>query len=236
VSKESRRDSETKKLTTKHSILKKLGIPVKVNLPGVGENFQEQGNNALVYSGTPEATGGVAVSQTFASPADLFGSNLGEITRSTRKDLPRWADLIVSASGSASVLLNKTAVEKVLQVQHDLVFGKRATTLAEYVTQTVGDGVLISSFWPLYSFSRGSVHLTSADVSKINLPRIDPRLNLVDFDLAIQIRVAKLAERLWRTTPLSPLVSGRVFPGLDVLPADATEAQWREFVKTTSEF
>lgn len=211
-----------------------MGIPVKVNLPGVGENFQDQGNNAIVYNATAEAMG-VAVSQTFASPADIFGSNLAEIARSTRNELPRWADQVVSASGGAGVLLNKSAVQTVLRVQHDLVFGEGATTLAEYLTQVMGDGTLVSQFWALYPFSRGSVHLASVDVSRINEPRIDPRFNLVDFDLVTQTQTSKLAEQLRKTGPLSSLASVRIHPDLDVLPENATDAQWREFIKTTSE-
>ncbi|KAB5515065.1 hypothetical protein GE09DRAFT_1013465 [Coniochaeta sp. 2T2.1] len=220
-------------------ILKELGIPVVVSLPGVGENFQDQGNNIVFYSTTAEATG-VAVSQTWASPADIFGSDLADITNSTRNELPRWADQIVSASGDAGALLNRSAVEAVLRAQHDLVFGDPegattggATALAEFVTMTFGGGTLMSQHWTLFPFSRGSVHLASADVSKINEPRIDPRFNLVDFDITAQTQAAKLAARLGKTGPLSPLVSGRIHPSLDILPENATDAQWRQFIKTT---
>jgi choline dehydrogenase len=212
-----------------------------VSLPGVGENFQDQGNNIVFYSTTAEATG-VAVSQTWASPADIFGSDLADIANSTRNELPRWADQIVSASGDAGALLNRSAVEAVLRAQHDLVFGDPegattggATTLAEFVTETFGDGTLMSQHWTLFPFSRGSVHLASADVSKISEPRIDPRFNLVDFDITAQTQAAKLAARLGKTGPLSPLVSERIQPSLDILPENATDAQWREFIKTTCE-
>lgn len=225
---------ETTNLTTRRSILKYLGIPVRVNLPGVGENFQDQGNNAVVFNTSAEATG-VALLQTFASPADIFGSDLAEIANSARNELPRWADQIVSASGNAGAVLNKSAVETVLRAQHDLMFGEGATTLAEYLIEALGDGTLMSQFWTLFPFSRGSVHLASANVSKINEPRIDPRFNLVDFDLTAQIQTSKLAERLWKTGSLSSLTSGRISPSLDVLPENATDTQWREFIKTTCE-
>ncbi|KAK4675024.1 hypothetical protein QC764_000190 [Podospora pseudoanserina] len=215
-------------------ILKRLGIPVVVSLPGVGENFQDQGNNIVFYNTTANATGAV-VSQTWASPADVFGSDLADIANSTRNELPRWADLIVSASGDAGALLNRSAVEAVLRAQHDLVFGdsEGATTLVEFVTTAFGNGMLMSQHWTLFPFSRGSVHLASADVSKINEPRIDPRFNLVDFDITAQTQAAKLAARLGKTDALGPLVSERIRPSLDILPENATDAQWREFIKTT---
>lgn len=228
------RDSETINLKTRRSILNALGIPIRVDLPGVGENFQEQGNNAVVFNASAEATS-VAVSQTFASPSDIFGSDLAEIANSTRNDLPRWADQIVSASGDAGAVLNKSAVETVLRVQQDLMFGEGATTLAEFLIEALGDGTLMSQFWTLFPFSRGSVHLASADVSKINEPRIDPRFNLVDFDLTAQIQTSKLAAQLWKTGSLRSLTSGRISPSLDVLPENATDTQWREFIKTTCE-
>ena len=206
---------------------------MRVSLAGVGENFQDQGNNALIYNATAEAAG-VAVSQTFASAADIFGGRLGEIARSTRNELPRWAEQIVSASGGAGAVLNKSAVESVLSVQHDLVFGARATTLAEYTTQAMGDGTLASRFWALYPFSRGSVHLSSASVSSINQPRIDPRFNLIEFDLATQSQICQLARRLRETGRLSSLAAGRIQPSLDALPKNATEAQWGDFIRTTS--
>ncbi|TLD30840.1 hypothetical protein PspLS_01796 [Pyricularia sp. CBS 133598] len=219
-------------------ILKDLGIPIVVDLPGVGENLQEQGNNRVVYS-TAAGITGVGISQTWASPADIFGSDLADIANRTRGELPGWADQIVSASADSGALLNRTAVEAVLQAQHHLVFGDAAavgdaTTLTEFVTMALGTGALLVSHWTLFPFSRGSVHLSSADVSRIDEPRIDPRLNLVEFDITAQIQGAKLGAQLSKTGPLSGLVSGRIQPSPDVLPENATDDQWREFIRTTS--
>lgn len=132
-------------------------------------------------------------------------------------------------------MLNKSAVVTVLRVQHDLVFGKGLTTLAEYSAQAVGDGTLNLQFWSLYPFSRGSVHLASSNVSMIDEPRIDPRFNLVDFDVETQIQIGKLARKLRKTDALSSIAAGRILPSLDVLPENATEAQWRDFTKTSCE-
>lgn len=220
--------------------MKNLGIPIVVNLPGVGENFQEQGNNRFVYGTIAEVTG-VGISNTWATPADIFGSDLADVANRTRDELPGWADQIVSASADSGALLNRTAVEAVLRAQHDLVFGDAAaggngtTTLTEYVTMTLGTGTLILSHWTLFPFSRGSVHLASSDVSKIDEPRIDPRLNLVDFDTMAQAQAAKLGAKLPKTGPLSGLLSGRIQPSPDVLPENATDAQWREYIRTTCE-
>lgn len=219
--------------------MENLGIPVVVDLPGVGENLQEQGNNRVVYSTTPEAAG-IGISQTWASPADIFGSDLADVASRTRDELPRWADQIVSASAATGALLNRTAVEAVLRAQHELVFGDaaaegNATTLTEFVTQSLGTGVLIVSHWTLFPFSRGSVHLASADASRIDEPRIDPRLNLVEFDITAQTQAARLGAQLAKTGSLSGLVAGRVQPSPEVLPEDATDDQWRKYIRTTCE-
>ncbi|KAI6415730.1 hypothetical protein MCOR20_001330 [Pyricularia oryzae] len=219
-------------------ILENLGIPVVVDLPGVGENLQEQGNNRVVYSTTPEAAG-IGISQTWANPADIFGSDLADVASRTRDELPRWADQIVSASAATGALLNRTAVEAVLRAQHELVFGGvaaegSATTLTEFVTQSLGTGVLIVSHWTLFPFSRGSVHLASADAARIDEPRIDPRLNLVEFDVTAQTQAARLGAQLAKTGSLSGLVAGRVQPSPEVLPEDATDDQWRDYIRTTS--
>lgn len=72
---------------TYHSVLEDLGTLVRINFPGVGENFQEQGNNAVIPNTSAEATGVVIVSQTsIARPAGIFGSDLAQVVNSTRKE------------------------------------------------------------------------------------------------------------------------------------------------------
>jgi choline dehydrogenase len=64
-----------------------------------------------------------------------------------------------------------------LSIQHDLIF-KKNVTMAEILVGSA-DILVMSNYWILLPFSRGSVHLGSVD--EINTPVCDPRFFLVDF-------------------------------------------------------
>ncbi|KAL8348884.1 hypothetical protein RB601_002202 [Gaeumannomyces tritici] len=212
-------------------ILKPLDIDVEIDLPGVGENFQEQPNTNFQYSSAANLTGHT-VSQAFISAADLFGASVPAVAAHARAELPRWAELIASAADRPEYT---AAVETLLRLQHDLVFGRGDDApFAEVLALVAGGGVAGSAGWILFPFSRGSVHLASAAVADVDRPVIDPRLNLVGFDLRAQTEVGKWSERLWRTEPLASLGPVRVAPGLHVLPENATDEQWLEFTRTST--
>ena len=167
---------------------------------------------------------------TFATVADLFGSDVAAVEESTRASLSKWAQAAVDASGSDA--LNITAVEKLLQIQHDLLF-KQNVTAAEILT-IIAPGLLASNYWFLFPFGRGSVHLGS--VEKINEPVYDPRFFLADFDLNATIVTGKLAQRFWLSEPMNTVVTGPLIPGPDVLPNNATDEQWEAYVRESGEF
>ncbi|KAL8383212.1 hypothetical protein RB595_006797 [Gaeumannomyces hyphopodioides] len=215
-------------------ILGPLGIEVEIDLPGVGENFQEQPNISLHYSGAANLTG-QTVSQAFVSAADVFGASAPGVAALTRAELPRWAEQITSATNRPGFANRTTAaVETLLRLQHDLIFGRDNAPFAETLAVVVEGGVAASAFWILFPFSRGSVHLASAAVADLDRPVVDPRLNLVGFDLRAQAELGKWSEMLWRTEPLASLRPVRVAPGLDVLPENATDEQWLEFTRTST--
>ncbi|KAJ8120468.1 hypothetical protein O1611_g10360 [Lasiodiplodia mahajangana] len=82
--------------------------------------------------------------------------------------------------------------------------------------------------WLLLPFSWGSVHLTSVDA--INAPAIDPKYFLIDFDLDVQTNLGRVARKFWHTTPMSGLVDSAGLPTDDVLPLNATDAQWATYI------
>jgi choline dehydrogenase len=197
----------------------------------VGENLLEQPNHILAYSGDLGSSG--SAYHTFVTMADIFGSDVAVVGAATRANIPKWAKQAVDASGSGA--LNATAVEKLLRIQHDLLF-KHNVTAAELLTVVapVGGGLLASNYWILMPFSRGSVHLGSAD--KINGPLIDPRLFLADFDLTAQVATGKLAQKFWLSESMSNFVVGPLIPGSDVLPDNATDAQWEAYTRGSGEY
>ncbi|SPO06060.1 related to alcohol oxidase [Cephalotrichum gorgonifer] len=207
-------------------ILESLGIDVVVDLPGVGENLVEQTNHAQAFSSNLEPSG--AAFHVFVTAADLFGDELATVEAATRENLTGWAEAIVDASSNNA--LNVSVIETLLRIQHDLIF-KHEVTLAEILTFGIGqegsDPVFGSNYWNLLPFSRGSVHLGSAE--DINAPVIDPHFFLVDFDLDATVATGKMVRKFWTSNPMSDSVSGQIVPGSDVLPDDATDEQWEAF-------
>ncbi|KAI0379626.1 putative GMC oxidoreductase [Hypomontagnella monticulosa] len=206
-------------------ILEKLGIETKIELPGVGEHLQDQPNTVIAYSSTLNMTGTVPYA-TFASAEDMFRDQTSTIAAATDAKLSEWAQKVSGANNGA---ISATQLEKIFRIQHDLIF-KFNVTIAETITSVSGD-ILLSAFWLLLPFSRGSVHLKSVD--QINNPAIDPKYYLIDFDLSVQIGLGRLSQELWYTSPISDLVNSNLVPGEEVLPRNATNAQWATYLASS---
>ncbi|KAK8091530.1 glucose oxidase [Apiospora hydei] len=213
-----------------YSILSAFGIPTVVNLPGVGENFHEQPNVVLIYNGTtPDDldTGVIPPYATFLTAADLFGEgNLPALASRTLDSLPAWSTQIAAANGGR---ISAKALERVLRVQHDLIFAKNAT-----VAEIIGfarPGQFGSAWWPLLPFSRGSVHLGRWSRG----PVINPQYLLADFDKTIAVAAGRAAQKFWRTAPMSELVGANTVPGPEALPdSNATDARWEAHLANTA--
>lgn len=123
-------------------------------------------------------------------------------------------------------------MEKLLRLQHDLIF-KHNVTIAEILSIPAAGGTLFSNFWTLLPFSRGSVHLGSAD--EIDKPVIDPRFFLADFDIAATTATGRLAQRFWNSDPVRGYVTGQLIPDPGVLPVNASDKQWATFLRENRE-
>ncbi|KAH6632868.1 glucose oxidase [Chaetomium tenue] len=210
-------------------ILKSLGIETRVDLPGVGENLIEQPSHFLLFSGDLQDSSASAY-HSYVTIADLFGADVAAVEAATRANIPKWAKAAADASGARS--LDACALEKVLKIQHDLLF-KHNVTAAEILLAIAPDNVLASNYWALFPFSRGSVHLKSAD--KINEPLVDPRIFLADFDLSIMVAAGKVAQKFWLSEPMKTkgTVIGPIVPEEVDLPNNATNAQWQLYLRDT---
>ncbi|POR32010.1 Glucose oxidase [Tolypocladium paradoxum] len=202
-------------------LLKEMGIEPVVDSPGVGENMIDQPIVSLLYA-SKVTHNGTSPYATFATARDLFGSKVGDVAASTKASLRQWAEQAAQSSNGG---LNASALEHIFRVQHGLVFDK-GVTIVEILTMASADK-LASAFLDLLPFSRGSVHLRSAD--DIDGPVIDPKFLAVGFDRTAQIAAGRLAARFWRTAPISDLVAGQSLPNAAVLPPDATDEQWESW-------
>ncbi|KAL5332470.1 hypothetical protein BJX70DRAFT_130147 [Aspergillus crustosus] len=203
-------------------ILKQHGIPVKVPLPSVGENALEQPNSFISYTSNSNFTGFVPY-VTYMTASDIFGPETQAISDQIASQLKSWAAKIANDSDHA---IPASAVEHLYQIQHDLIFNQDVP-FVEILTTAVGDNVG-SAFFILLPFSRGSVHINSADPSAY--PLINPNYFQINFDLILQRKIAQTVARFWHTSPVNILVGERLQPPLSDLPSNATDEEWDDWV------
>ncbi|PQE04603.1 glucose oxidase protein [Rutstroemia sp. NJR-2017a BBW] len=197
-------------------------IHTKVDLPGVGENLQDQPNNVLLYQGNETYNGTTPfvayapLSSVLPNPPQL---NLTEIA--------------ITLSTALNNTLPISSLIHLLNIQQDLIIRAEIPN-AEIIlgnTVTVGAGpsnILSTAIWVLLPFSRGNVHIGSPD--PVDYPIINPNFFIVDWDLKVQVAIAKYARRFWAAQPLGSFVA-EMTPGYGVLGKNATEEEWEEWVK-----
>lgn len=215
-------------LTCPYSILARAGVQPRLELPAVGAGFQDQPLWVLMFQAKRNLTGQIPFAA-FATARDIFGAKTDSLDASTKDQLASWSELISKRlEGGVSV----SALEKRFQVQHDGIFDKEAS-MAEFEFFSLGDmtGIVFSTTMP---FSWGSVHLNTA--GEIEKPVIDPDFLYIDFDLHVAKEVGRIARKLWSTEPLSDFVGDLVSPGEEVLPKNATDEQWAQFLTSACEY
>ncbi|ESZ96297.1 hypothetical protein SBOR_3352 [Sclerotinia borealis F-4128] len=205
------------------TILRKYGIPINIILPGVGENLQDQPNNVLIYQGNTTYNGTVPY-VTYAPLSSILPSV-------PAANISTWASSISAAINSS---ISPGAMNYLLTIQNDLI--NQNVPDIEVIfgnTVTLGSGpsvYLDTAFWGLLPFSRGNVHISSSDPTIY--PTINPNFFLVDFDLKVQVAIAKWTRKFWAAKPLGSAFT-EISPGYAVIPKNATDAQWEIWIKST---
>ncbi|KAI9927105.1 hypothetical protein ASPWEDRAFT_33058 [Aspergillus wentii DTO 134E9] len=204
------------------SILEQYDIPVRINLPTVGENLQEQLNTSMIATTNTPMTGSRTVA--FASVSDIFGDSASDIAALTRAHLPKYANITATASSGT---MKADHLQQLFETQHDLIF-KDNIPIAEYIF-TAGEKDFQAGYWGLLPFARGNVHITSADPAV--KPAINPNYGMIDWDVEIQIAMSRYIRSMYRTKPLSQFIRNETLPGLGVVPEDASDGVWTDWVK-----
>jgi len=207
------------------SILSTHSIPLRHPLPSVGENLQDQPNTNIAYLSSLNTTGYPPYA-THATATDLFGPNLSTIESHIYTNIPAYAAAISAASHGA---LDTTAQQILLKQQADFIF-RFHVPIAEILTPAMGSAIL-TAFWTLLPFSRGSVHIASLERNQAPTPDINPRFFQSDWDTQVQSAAARLARRALRSEPLANIAIEEVAPGLDTMPLDATDEEWMQYFR-----
>ncbi|RDW78651.1 GMC family oxidoreductase [Aspergillus mulundensis] len=203
-------------------ILHQHGVPVKINLPTVGENLQDQTNNALTWESNDHLTG-LATFSALPSVNQIYGDNVSALASYVETNLAGYAKNLSRASNG---VVKESDLLEAFKLQYDLIF-KSQVPYAEIVFAPSGNS-FASEYWPLLPFSRGSVHIQSANASQP--PAINPNYFMFEQDATAQVEVAQFIRKAFGTAPLSNIVGDEVSPSLDALPANSSSSTWMNWV------
>ncbi|KAF2090331.1 GMC oxidoreductase [Saccharata proteae CBS 121410] len=206
-------------------ILSKFDIPVKVNLPTVGENLQDQANNGITYSGKANYTG-TAGYVAYPNVTDVFGADLDAIAASVSANLQSYANKVAIASGNVT---RAADLYEFFSLQYDLIFTGQIP-IAEVLTEPSGF-TYDTEYWTLLPFSRGNVHISSSEPA--SYPSINPNFFMLDWDVQGQVAVAKFIRDTHTTAPFSSIVDTETKPGFDTVAKNATVNEWADWLKDT---
>lgn len=162
----------------------------------------------------------------YGSLSDFFTGSLPN-----SKNLSAWA---AQTSNSTNNAVDPSALEALFGIQSQLI--DQGVPDAETILGTTPEfglgpsAILASAFWLLMPFSRGSVHISSAD--PVVHPAINPNFFLVEWDLEVQVAIAKWTRKFWETQPMEGLAV-EISPGFEVVPANASDGEWGEWIKGT---
>ncbi|KAK1830441.1 hypothetical protein QBC39DRAFT_372852 [Podospora conica] len=83
-----------------------------------------------------------------------------------------------------------------------------------------------------HPLSRGSVHVTSSNISIP--PTLNPNYLSNEYDISAAVTAAKYLRTIANTAPMSEIWEAEYEPGLDAVPAVGGDEQWRDFVLNTT--
>lgn len=197
-----------------------------MNLPTVGENLQDQTNSAIAFNTSTNSN--ITNPPTFISyltATDLFGNETAALNASVKASLYEYAETVANTTGNV-IDVNTTA--KLFALQHDIYFNSQAP-ITEILTIPSADSISFQ-YWPLLPFSRGNIHINSSNTSAP--AAINPNFFLLDFDVKGHVDTTRMARKIAATAPFSKYVGVETTPGLETLPADATDAEFQETIET----
>jgi choline dehydrogenase-like flavoprotein len=213
-------------LLTVFSILEKNGINVTVNNAFVGENLQDQTTTDTTYNATTDFAGAGGFIG-YYNVDDVWGDMAANVSASVNQSLAEYARKTAEASGD---ILNAETLEKLFRIQHEMIFKDKAV-ISEVIVNAPNSGSAILEYWGLMPFSRGSIHIQSANASAP--AAINPNYFMSDWDMMQQIGTAKMSRAVANAAPFKNLLTGETLPGLAEVSADAPDSEWATWLKKT---
>jgi len=230
----------------KKSILQNLGIPVRVDLPGVGENYEDHTLTILTYKLKPGFLSFDALGFN-----DTLRAEQQALYDTARLGWLTFAQSSFNFASAQSILSDAEFTEAQQRLQAKPV--TTTTTTINYqdsinaIKRKIANGVpqaeyiLFNSFsggevkepntnyvsmavTHLHPLSRGSIHVRSTNID--DHPVIDPNVLESDWDRWFLAKATAYGRRFFETEAFSEIFDEEVFPGLET----QTQADWEDFI------
>ncbi|EKM74904.1 hypothetical protein AGABI1DRAFT_109751 [Agaricus bisporus var. burnettii JB137-S8] len=225
-------------------ILQALNIPVKLDLPGVGENFEDHTLTIMTYKLKPGFLSFDALSYNATlkqEQQELYDrKRLGWLTfaQAVLNFAPAQTVLSQEELEMAEALL-QTKPDSISQDAFDLIKQKITDGIpqAEYLLFNAFSGGPVKenmtsyvslAITHLHPLSRGSIHINTTSID--DHPKIDPNVLESEWDTWFLAKATAYGRRFFETESFKEIFdSEEVFPGLDT----QTDEQWQQFIKDT---
>ncbi|KAM7197576.1 GMC oxidoreductase [Rhypophila sp. PSN 637] len=237
-------------------VLSAAGINQVIDLRGVGENLQDHIRIQTSFQLKDNYTSfdKIRINATFrqeqlalraagkVSMMDYAGSAYAfllwkQLSASVSSSLTSLARSLFSKSGSKIDKQKLTWLNDPRVPQVEVIFSDGYTGGTKgYPAPT--SPLFGKSFFTLitaimHPFSRGSVHISSADIEI--KPTLDPKYLSNEYDVQAAIAAIRYARKIANTAPLRDLWVAEYEPGLDAVPQSGDNtAQYRDFVLNTT--
>ncbi|PNH47878.1 hypothetical protein VD0004_g556 [Verticillium dahliae] len=223
-------------------VLKAAGITPLVNLPGVGENYQDHirlsntyrlkdgidsFDNLIFDNAGANATGELQKWQ--EGKQSLYEYTTAAYGFMNWKQLGIEAKIKQIATNAFGSSQNVVDAKKLQFLNNSQIPSVEVIYEANYVGAFGYTGGKFVTFLAtvMHPFSRGSVHIDPQ--SPLGKPIIDPKFLSNEYDLTALVEGAKFSRRIAETASIKATWEAETEPGPDV----QTDEQWRAFAKKT---
>jgi choline dehydrogenase-like flavoprotein len=235
-------------------VLRAAGVTPLIELPGVGENYQDhlrvQVSFRLRDEHLPNGDS-LLVNATFAAEEwakRLAGQPSFYDDTASAYVFANWRQVVQGGNDAALVALAKDVVskgardvgrEKKLEQlwdmtvpQVEVIYSDGYTGVRGYPpvgSPLRGKGFVTLIGGLMHPLSRGSVHIDAAD--PLGKPVIDPRFVDNEYDMAGLVEILKFIRRIARSEPMRSVWVDEYEPGEDLV---VTGDDWREYIRNTT--
>ncbi|KAF9451318.1 GMC oxidoreductase [Macrolepiota fuliginosa MF-IS2] len=223
------------------TLLNKFNIPVNVDLPGVGENYEDHTLTILTYKLKPGFLSFDALGYN-----DTLRKEQQNLYDTQRLGWLTFAQGVLNFESAQSILtsdelatakeLLSTKPASISQESFDLIKNKinNGVPQAEFIlfnsfsggpTKEPNTSYVSMAVTHLHPLSRGSIHINSASID--DHPLIDPNVLDSEWDQWFLAKATAYGRRFFETKAFQEIFDVEVFPGT----ATQTLDQWKDFVE-----